>query len=461
MRPLALLIALCLPLAATAAEHLAVLELQNASPLPAPEVRYLTERVRGVAQAHPVPGLALMTRANLAALLPPGVDLADCEGECAVETGRIVGADYVVAGEVVSLGGSLRAILTLHATADGKQLAAVHAGGADAVALERDLARAADRLFESLPGASPPPPPPALLPAGTLRVTSEPAGAEVWQGHALIGLTPLARPIEGDWRGNLELRLADHVSGYHYVMLRPGRDEAVHVRLLPRKSRATIQARDPEGLPCQGDVRINQERVGSAPWVGDLTQGSWRVDVGCGHRTASRTVYWPSAQTVVELEAHDRSIQLGAELIGAGGWELNYTGWFADRARGTLRAGLELHGGRFPLGEVDPGYEEAAWHVGMQLRVGFAVTQRVDWTFDFTVDIAWASCEDDADPTSDCALKDRVDAFDLFPLIGGATGLRYDLGAVAFDTGLWLLKPFMYREPGASVSPYMGAAVLF
>ena len=145
MRPLALLIALCLPLAATAAEHLAVLELQNASPLPAPEVRYLTERVRGVAQAHPVPGLALMTRANLAALLPPGVDLADCEGECAVETGRIVGADYVVAGEVVSLGGSLRAILTLHAKIAEMPLG-VHR--AEAVAAAEQAALAAQPTIE-------------------------------------------------------------------------------------------------------------------------------------------------------------------------------------------------------------------------------------------------------------------------------------------------------------------------
>ena len=64
------------------------------SPLPAAEVRYLTERVRGVAQGRASDALMLMTRANLLALLPPGVDLADCEGECEVETGRSIGADY-------------------------------------------------------------------------------------------------------------------------------------------------------------------------------------------------------------------------------------------------------------------------------------------------------------------------------------------------------------------------------
>ena len=57
--------------------------------------------------------------------------------------------------------------------------------------------------------------------------------------------------------------------------------------------------------------------------------------------------------------------------------------------------------------------------------------------------------------------KERSDTFDLFPLIGGATGVRYEAGPLAVDTGLWLLKPFMYREPAATVVPYVGGAVQF
>ncbi|MEZ4474114.1 MAG: hypothetical protein R3F60_25670 [bacterium] len=458
MRALSLL-ALLLTATPAPAARLAVLELQNAGAVPAPEARYFTERIRGVAQSLPVPDLSLMTRANLAALLPPGVDLADCEGECAVETGRLVGADYVVTGEVVRLGDSLRAVLTLHATGDGKQLAAAHAGGADAVALERDLVRAASRLLEALPGATPPAPALAA-PVATLQVTSEPAGAEVWRGQRLLGRTPLSHPVDEAWRGELELRRADFALARAWVALQPGQAAAVHIRLVPLRAPVRISGHDPDGQPCLGDVRIDRRRVGVAPWEGELGQGNYWLEVGCGHRTATRMLSWPSTEAAVDLQAHDRSFELGGELQGIGGWELDYTGWFVDRARGTLRAGLELHGGRFPLGEVDPGYEEAAWHVGMQVRVAYALTARVDWTFDFTVDLAWASCADGAAPTSDCALKDTYDSFDLFPLIGGATGLRYDLGPTAIDGGLWLLKPFMYQEPAASVTPYLGVGLL-
>ncbi|MEZ4468799.1 MAG: hypothetical protein R3F43_31320 [bacterium] len=187
--------------------------------------------------------------------------------------------------------------------------------------------------------------------------------------------------------------------------------------------------------------------------------GNYWLEVGCGHRTATRMLYWPSTEAVVDLQAHDRSFELGASCkASAGGSWTTPAG--SSIAPGAPCAPASSCTAAASPGEVDPGYEEAAWHVGMQVRVAYALTARVDWTFDFTVDLAWASCADGAAPTSDCALKDTYDSFDLFPLIGGATGLRYDLGPTAIDGGLWLLKPFMYREPAASVTPYLGVGLL-
>src|SRR5207253_575129 len=47
-----------------------------------------------------------------------------CEGECEVETGRRVGADLVISGEIGSLGSSLTISLRLHDARSGQLLGA-------------------------------------------------------------------------------------------------------------------------------------------------------------------------------------------------------------------------------------------------------------------------------------------------------------------------------------------------
>lgn len=469
-----LCLACLLPALAPSAQaaRLAVLEFKNTSPLTTAEVRYLAERVRAVAQARSSDALMLMTRANLQALLPPGVDLAECEGECEIETGRAIGADFVVSGEVVTLGAGLRVVLNLHATAEGRQLAALHAGGTDVEALERDLVRTADRLFDALPGVRPTVQPapaptvavpalPALPAAAVFLITSTPTGAVVSRNGEVLGTTPLRYAIDRPWQGTLSLALTGYVTAHRFVDLAPERSRSLEVELLPHRAPIRVSAVQPGGDACQGTLRIDGRVRGPLPWHGELDEGTYRLDAECGHRTAHQLIAWPSAQADVQLRAEDTRIELGGDLIGVGGWSLQYTGWFDNRAPGTLRVGLQLHGGRFPLNHVDTGYQEGAWHVGMQLRLALALSHSLDWMLDFTADTAWASCTEGASPSSDCARKDLADTFDLFPLIGGATGLRYDAGGFAVHGGVWLLRPFMYREPDATVTPYVGVSALF
>lgn len=113
---------------AHAAPRLAVLELTRPQAMSAPTARYLSDLVRG-ALVKGADGWLVMTRENLRAHLPPGVELAACEGDCVVTTARNVGADAVVSGEIVDLKGDLRVLLKLHATADGVLLATARAGG--------------------------------------------------------------------------------------------------------------------------------------------------------------------------------------------------------------------------------------------------------------------------------------------------------------------------------------------
>lgn len=53
-------------------------------------------------------------------ILPPNTKLEDSVGTCAVDTGRRLAAHWVMVGEVVRLGSSLRVSLNLHHSQSGE-----------------------------------------------------------------------------------------------------------------------------------------------------------------------------------------------------------------------------------------------------------------------------------------------------------------------------------------------------
>src|SRR5215469_13410990 len=106
------------------------------------DAAFLTDVVRQQA-LEAVPSLKLMTRENVLALLEAsGKKLEDCDGECEVETGRRLGADIVVTGELLRFGRGFRVNLRLHDTHTAQLLAAAVASGDSPETLESDLNRA-------------------------------------------------------------------------------------------------------------------------------------------------------------------------------------------------------------------------------------------------------------------------------------------------------------------------------
>jgi hypothetical protein len=103
------------------------------------DASFLTDVVRQQA-LEAAPSIKLMTRENVLTLLEAsGKKLEDCEGECEVETGRRLGADLVVTGELLRFGQGFRVNLRLHDTRTAQLLAAAVASGESAEALEKDL----------------------------------------------------------------------------------------------------------------------------------------------------------------------------------------------------------------------------------------------------------------------------------------------------------------------------------
>ena len=127
--------------------RLAVLDLHRSAGFTVEDARYLADVVRAAA-LKAAPRLSVMTRENLLVLLQAsGKELADCEGECEVDTGRRIGADAVVSGEVLRFGARYKLSLRLHETKDGRLLAAGVASGTTLEELDAEVqTRAAELL---------------------------------------------------------------------------------------------------------------------------------------------------------------------------------------------------------------------------------------------------------------------------------------------------------------------------
>jgi hypothetical protein len=128
--------------------RLAVLELRNLAPdLTSQNAQYFTDVIRSSA-LRMQPGLEVMTRENLLVLLEAtGKRLADCEGECEVDTGRRIGADQIVSGELQKLGSLYKLTIRLHETAAGRLRGSQVASGRSIEELDDAAQKASELLF--------------------------------------------------------------------------------------------------------------------------------------------------------------------------------------------------------------------------------------------------------------------------------------------------------------------------
>ena len=133
-------------------ERVAVLEIHNKVPtlVSMDEVSYLTNELRSVASYLPSSKYLVLTKESLEVLIDPTTPLEECVGSCAVETGRLVGARWILTGEVVRFGKSLRVSLKVHNTQTGQFLKGISIKGSSAEELESQLHREALILVKEI-----------------------------------------------------------------------------------------------------------------------------------------------------------------------------------------------------------------------------------------------------------------------------------------------------------------------
>lgn len=118
------LVALALLPSPAHAERIAVLEFSSDGSVADDQLVFLADMVRAAARvALDTDEWMVITRESMLVVLESNVgDLEACVGECEVETGRLIGADLIIAGGLVKFGEDFRLMLKLYETKDGNLL---------------------------------------------------------------------------------------------------------------------------------------------------------------------------------------------------------------------------------------------------------------------------------------------------------------------------------------------------
>ena len=213
------------------------------------DAAYFSDEVRGAALAA-APGVRVITRESLVALLTAtGKSLDECLGECEVETGRRIGADYVASGMLVRIGTTFHLTLKLHETRGANLLATAKASGKTVDELDASTASAARVLFATL--GKPPDP------AGDVKARAQETMDEMEKRPG----PPVAAPSEpAPEQRPPEPKTAPSEPSASKEPPQPG---PIREREEPRRAEAPPAALAPPATPgIQGDGRTTWRRVG-------------------------------------------------------------------------------------------------------------------------------------------------------------------------------------------------------
>jgi Protein of unknown function (DUF1566)/PEGA domain len=281
-------------------KKVAVLELVNKAGVTEDEAYALTDQVRIVASER-LPGthFTIMTSENIEELLPPDMDLAKCtDAKCEVEMGRMIGAEYLITGEIIRFAGDLRINLKVHNSRTGSFVGGRNCEATEIRSLENKLKGSAQQLFALVithAGVSAParagggavfvsptqptapggaaevralapaeqPPATATGPAG-LYITSKPTGADVFLGEVKAGTTaPAFQKV--NLQAGTNVRVTLKMNLYHDlsfdVDLKPGVMKFEGVELKPAFGSLKI-----ESEPSGAKVLIGGSEVGTTPF---------------------------------------------------------------------------------------------------------------------------------------------------------------------------------------------------
>ena len=293
------------------ADRLAVLEFSGDGSLTDKELMYLVDTVRAEAlNILPTDPWEIVTHENMIVVLETNAESLQCrEGECEVETGRLIGADWVVSGAVIEFGTKYRVTLKLFETERGRLLASALIDESTLDALAEEIRLACVDLFAV--GAGDQSPRRDTFVHGGVDVVdgtfggrhvvefaTDPPGAAVVVGGAFLCTTPCSKALEeGRHRLSLDLTRYETVER----SLDVDGPTRVSETMPPQFAWLTVTS-EPTGL----DVQLDGLSVGSTPIsLMEVAPGEHFVQI-------DDPAWFPDGRTVVTTKAAEERVDLVA-----------------------------------------------------------------------------------------------------------------------------------------------------
>jgi TolB-like protein len=278
--------------------RIAVLELVNKAGVTDDEAYFLTDKVRRTAsQTLPITHFTIMTSENIEEMLPPDMDLKKCtDAKCEVEMGRMIGAEYIVTGEILRYAGDLRVQVKVHHVPTGHFIGSADTDAGSLKEQESMLSNISSQLMgkvlahvgiEAGPGVTAPKfistgalapsqgeaeireidpseaPPVTATGDAVLFITSKPDGAQVLLGGIEAGAT--SKIFQKTMTPGNRIRVSLKKEFYHTVSfdvdLKPGVIRYDDIELKPAFGSLRI-----ESEPADADVYIGGRKVGTTPY---------------------------------------------------------------------------------------------------------------------------------------------------------------------------------------------------
>lgn len=151
--PFVMMILIFIPIFVSAqntSQRIAVLNLLNQAQLKPQEIEYLTNLIRQSFAEKADQKFLLITQENITLLLPPDKKMEDCLQECEVETGRVLGAKYIITGAILIFSETYRLNIKVHNTENGALVTSKVLKGKNLEELESSIQQASFDLFEKI-----------------------------------------------------------------------------------------------------------------------------------------------------------------------------------------------------------------------------------------------------------------------------------------------------------------------
>jgi formylglycine-generating enzyme required for sulfatase activity/TolB-like protein len=266
------------------ARHIAVLEFTAAKGLDI-DRHFFSDRVRAELLRRPT-GLMVMTQENTVQLLAAqGKTLADCEGECEVETAKKLGAEFVISGRITKAGSRLALTMRLHSTGEGRLLKSVDALGKTPDELIDASSKAIEALLAALPGSGA-----SSGAGGKTRLTVE------------TDPTALALLLDGEKQASplaLEVAPGEHevqvdapcfAKTTTVVTLAQGEVRALRLTPRPRMAALKVSVHDSTGNDLEASATLDGRPLGAVPGAFSVPLCARQLSVDAGPLAAEETL---------------------------------------------------------------------------------------------------------------------------------------------------------------------------